>query len=287
MGREVAIATSNFAIQEVHTFDEFAGHSAAVLDGAKGADIVLLPELFTLELFTCLPGWGERELTDIGEIAQYTEDYRRFFGDEAKVRGQWLLAGSHLVREGGRLLNMAHLFGPQGQLFTHAKTHLFPVEHTLGIDEGDEMVAIDLPFARVAINICYEAEIPECSTVVAQRGVEVMLCPSYTFTEHGFWRVRYCAQARAIENQIYVVHSCTGGEKLGPLPGGWARGSILSPCDLPWNATGIVAECDPNVEGTVVGTVDLDALYANREHGAATTYNDRIRRADVYRRWAS
>ncbi|MDI8799998.1 hypothetical protein MJM59_32555, partial [Salmonella enterica subsp. enterica serovar Montevideo] len=42
-----------------------------------------------------------------------------------------------------------------------------------------------------------------------------------------FWRVRHCCHARCIENQIYLVHCCLGGNPGGPLPGCWARSSIL------------------------------------------------------------
>ena len=104
------------------------------------------------------------------------------------------------------------------------------------------MELIDLPFAQVGFNICYEAEIPECAATLTEQGAEIILCPSFTFTEFGFWRVRHCAQARAIENQVYFVHCCTGGAPGAPLPNGWAQSSILTPCDTPWTPSGIVAE---------------------------------------------
>jgi hypothetical protein len=37
----------------------------------------------------------------------------------------------------------------------------------------------------------------------------------------------------------------------------------------------------------VTAEVELDKLYENREHGAAPTYRDRRRRADLYARWPS
>ena len=140
---------------------------------------------------------------------------------------------------------------------------------------------------RVGFNICYEAEIPECSAALTEQGVEIILCPSFTFTEYGFWRVRHCAQARCVENQVYFVHCCTGGQPGAPLPNGWARSSILSPCDFLWTADGIVAQAEPNAEVVVRGEIDIDKLYENREAGAAPTYRDRRRRAGVYASWPS
>ena len=282
MSREVSIGTGNLLRREVSGFDEFADHCLALLDQARDADVAVLPELVTMELFTCLPGWRDRTLDDLGEISQFTDQYRALFTCEAKARKQWLLAGSHLIREGSRLLNVAHLFRPEGQVITHAKTHLFPIEHTLGFGEGDEMAVIQLPFGRIAITICYEAEIPECSLVATRRGAEPILCPSFTSTEHGLWRVRHCLQARAIENQIFLVHSRLTGNPEGPLRGGWGQGSIVSPCDRPWPANGVVAQVEANAERMTVATVDLGELYGNRENGPATT---RLRWAGLYPRW--
>lgn len=97
------------------------------------------------------------------------------------------------------------------------------------------------------------------------KGADIIFCPSYTFTEAGFWRVRHCAHARAIENQVYFVHCPTVGEPGAPLPNGYGRASILSPCDSAWPANGIVAEAVMNEHTFITGTVDMDELYENRK----------------------
>lgn len=88
-------------------------------------------------------------------------------------------------------------------------------------------------------------------------------------------------------NQIYYVHCCTGGQPGEPLPNGWARTSILTPCDTLWTPDGVAAEADANVEMIVRAELDIDKLYENRETGAAPTYRDRRRRADLYTTWQS
>ena len=55
----------------------------------------------------------------------------------------------------------------------------------------------------------------------------------------------------------------------------------------PWTPNGIAAEAVANEEMVVIGEVELDKLYENRERGAAPTYRDRRRRADLYARWPS
>lgn len=287
MARNVSIAAANFAVRPVRDFDEFAGHVRGMLPGCDGADLVLFPELFTVELFTTLADWQRLPVGELVRIDEFTEDYLALFGELARTRGQHILAGSHLVSDGSRYINVAFLFTPEGEVIRHTKTHIFPAEANWSTSEGDEMRAVDLPFARVGFNVCYEAEIPECASSLAEQGAEIILGPSYTFTEHGFWRVRHSAQARAIENQVYFVHCCTGGSPGAPLPTGWAQSSILSPCDTLFSPRGVVSEATSNTESVVRGVVDLDLLAINRETGAAPTFRDRRRRADVYRSWPS
>jgi predicted amidohydrolase len=287
MAKTVKIAACNFAVRPVGSFDEFADHVRGLLDQTSGADLVLFPELFTVELFTTYNDWKEAEISELTRIDEFTDDYRDLFVQEAKERNQYIVGGSHLLRDNGRYVNVGHLFEPDGGIRQHVKTHIFPAEANWSTEEGTELEVIDLPFAKVGFNICYEAEIPECAATLAEQGVEIILCPSYTFFEYGFWRVRHCAQARCIENQVYFVHCCTGGQPGAPLPNGWAKSSILTPCDTPWNPIGIAAEAIENTEMVVTAEVELDKLYENREHGAAPTYRDRRRRADLYARWPS
>ncbi|WP_026380736.1 carbon-nitrogen hydrolase family protein [Afifella pfennigii] len=288
MSRDVTVATCQYLVRPINDVEEFRQRVRALLEEAAGADLVLFPELFTIELFTLLSDWRERPISELIEIDRFTNDYLSLFKEEARQRGQHIVGGSHLMSVGNRFENIGFIFCPDGTVHQHAKTHIFPAEADWSTAEGDAMQAFQLPFAKVGFNICYEAEIPEAAASLTEQGAEIILSPSATFTEQGFWRVRHCAQARAIENQVYVAHCCLGGQPGGPLPNGWARSSVLSPCDLIWdNPAGIVAEAATNEEGVAIGTVDLDKLYDNRESGAATTYKDRRRRADLYRKWPS
>jgi predicted amidohydrolase len=284
MPRTLTVAAAQFEIREVRGFDEFAAQVAALLDRAPEADVVVLPELLTEALFTIEDGWRDHPVAALGRIADHTDAYRTWFRERAVTTGQAILAGSHLVRDGDRLLNTAHLFLPDGTLVTHAKTHIFPAEADWDTGEGDSFTVAEINGVPVGIAVCYEAEIPEVTTILARRGAEVLLVPSYTFTEAGFYRVRHCTAARCIENQVYAVHCPTyavGGGAIGP---GWARASVLSPCDAGFPSDGVLAEAKENVEDVVVATLDLELLAENRLTGAATTHHDRRRRAPLYAR---
>jgi predicted amidohydrolase len=94
--------------------------------------------------------------------------------------------------------------------------------------------------------------------------------------------VRYCSQARAIENQCYVVMS----GNVGNLPGvenmdiQYAKSCILTPCDFPFARDGIAEECTENVETVSIADLDLTDLDWARFEG--TVRNLRDRRFDLY-----
>ncbi|MGS1096512.1 carbon-nitrogen hydrolase family protein (plasmid) [Aquamicrobium terrae] len=286
MTRNVTISACQYLVRPISGFEEFRARVRSLLDEASGSDIVLFPELFTIELFTTYKDWQKLPISELVRIDEFTDAYVDLFKEEARKRGQYIAGGSHLLKVGDRFENIAHLFGPDGSLFKHSKTHIFPAEANWSTSEGDKMEVCQLPFAKVGFNICYEAEIPECSASLTEQGAEIVLCPSATFTEQGFWRVRHCAQSRCIENQVYFAHCCLGGQPGAPLPNAWARSSVLGPCDTIWdNPAGIIAEAEANREMVVSGTVDIDKLYDNRERGAATTFKDRRRQAHLYKAW--
>ena len=151
----------------------------------------------------------------------------------------------------------------------------------MGITPGNSIEVFETDKAKIGIAICYEMEFPEVVRILVSKGAEIIFTPSYTVSEHGFWRVRHCCQARAIESQVYVLHSCLVG--IPPTQGmeGWGRSSILSPCEPPWNPNGVIAEAETNKESVITGELDLKMLHKRRKRGAATTLKDR--RLDLYK----
>ena len=51
--------------------------------------------------------------------------------------------------------------------------------------------------------ICYDVEFPELSRLMADQGMQILFVPFLTDTQNAYFRVRVCAQARAIENDGY------------------------------------------------------------------------------------
>ncbi len=276
MSRTLTVSAINFVLRPLRDFDDLAAQIRRLLDASAAADVVVLPEMYATGLMTLGAGWPHRDLDRIVELAGYEDALDALFAAEATSRGQYLLAGSTLSAWRGGYRNYATLHGPDGVVQRHAKTRLVPSERAFVDRPGTEHQAVDIGNVRVGINVCYEIQFADGAATLADQGAEVVLCPSYTLTERGFWRVRHCAHARAIEQQMYVVHSAAGGAPDHALPGGFARSAVIAPCDTPWvPMDGVLAESATNEDAAVVVTLDLDALAAIREQGETTTFRER------------
>ena len=173
--------------------------------------------------------------------------------------------------------NDCHVVAPSGNVGTQGKLHMTRWEreewfvsprHNLRIFETD--------FGKMVVNICYDVEFPELARAAARRGARLLVTPSCTDERQGFLRVRYCAQARAIENQMYVVQASTVGS-LPTVPAvslNYGQASILTPSDFPFSRDGILAEGIPNQETVVIGELNLETIVHAREYGTVLPLRD-------------
>ena len=269
---KIKVSAVQFAFKPISSFEEFASNVENLVNQAKGSDFVIFPEAFTMEL---------QYFVEINEIHKFEDKYIDLFKQLSEKTGQYIVAGSHTVKRNEKLYNIGHVFYPDGQIFTHTKTHLMPAEVKMGFTHGTEFKIFEIDGVKFGIGICYEMEFPEVARTYALKGAEVIFTPSYTLGEHGFWRVRHSCQARALENQIYVIHSCLVGTPPIDFMAGWGRTSILSPCEPPWTPNGVIAEAETyNTECVVTGELDLKMLRKKRKRGVATTLKDR--RPEIY-----
>jgi len=141
----------------------------------------------------------------------------------------------------------------------------------------------DTDRGRIAIIVCYDIEFPEIARIATKNGAQIIFCPFNTDERHGYLRIRYCAQARCIENHVFVA---TAG-CIGNLPFvenadiHYAQSGIYTPADFSFSRDGIGAECMPNVETVVMHDVDIELLRRHKYTGTTQNWNDR--RKDLYR----
>lgn len=169
------------------------------------------------------------------------------------------ISGSSLVH------NTSVVLSPQGKtLAVYRKMHLFDVqlrgravfEESRLVAPGDEPVVADTPLGRLGLSICYDLRFPELYRRLTLAGAEVIFIPSAFTAYTGRFHWMPLLQARAIENQCWVVAPAQVGAH-GPRRTSHGHTAVLDP----WGAVKAVRE---KGEGVVGAEIDLDRVAAVR-----------------------
>ncbi len=246
------------------------------------SDFVVLPELFNAPLMgkhNHLPPHKA-----IRELAKYTNQIKEELSRLAIAYNVNIIGGSMPeVRDEG-LYNTAYFLHRSGKIDYYDKIHPTPSEeYEWGMLGGNKLPVIDSDCGKVGMLICYDVEFPELPRLLAEKGVKILFVPFLTDTQNAYNRVRYCAQARAIENECYVAIAGTVGNlpKVNNMDLQYAQSAVLTPSDFAFPINGIKAEATPNTEMIVVSDVDLSLLQELHEYGSVQNLKDR--RKDLYR----
>src|SRR5690606_12494544 len=90
------------------------------------SDFVVFPELFTLQLLSCVETGRPEEAART--LADFTERYLELFTGLAVKYNVNIIGGSHFTMEDGKLYNIAYLFRRDGTLGKQYKIHTTPSE---------------------------------------------------------------------------------------------------------------------------------------------------------------
>jgi predicted amidohydrolase/GNAT superfamily N-acetyltransferase len=253
------------------------------IDALSGyrADFALFPEFFNAPLmaeFNHLP-----ESLAIRELAKFTDVIVKKMSELAVSYNINVITGSMPELVGDSLYNVGYLCRRDGSIERYEKIHVTPDEAKVwGMQGGNKLQAFDTDCGRIGILICYDSEFPELSRILAEDGMEILFIPFLTDTQNGYYRVKHCAQARAIENECYVAIAGSVGNlpKVHNMDIQFAHSMILTPCDFSFPTNGIKAEATPNTEMILIADVDTDLLKELHQFGSVKNLKDR--RTDVY-----
>jgi predicted amidohydrolase len=160
----------------------------------QGAEIVLLPELWTTGYDLERAAELAVNLTSDSEISKLAREFGVY------------LCGSVLEKNNGKCFNAFTIYSPSGELLAvYRKLHLFaPLREPEFLSPGDEPVAIELPWGKSGLAICYDLRFPELFRSYAIEGARLMLvCAEWPHPRLEHWRT--LLRARAIENQANGV----------------------------------------------------------------------------------
>ncbi|MFD1381775.1 carbon-nitrogen hydrolase family protein [Rhodanobacter aciditrophus] len=275
------IATAQYDIGFFDTWQDAKAKLTHWVDAAakENAELLVFPEYGSMELASL---FGQDVYSDLHKQIEAMQsllpDWYALHIDLAKQFNVIILASSFPTQIGeGQFVNRASLFGPEGFIGFQDKLMMTRFENEQWhISAGEQIQVFDTHLGRIGIHICYDSEFPMIAHQQVAAGADLLLVPSCTDTEAGFHRVRIGCQARALENQCYVVQSPTVG--LAP----WSeavdintgRGSVYTPVDYGFPDNGILAEGNPDHFGWVYATVDLSQISRIRSQGQVFNYRD-------------
>ncbi|GAB6139749.1 carbon-nitrogen hydrolase family protein [Methylosoma difficile] len=251
-----------------------------VVDAAgQQAKILLFPEYFSMELASLFGVDVYSSLSKQLEALQTVhQDFLDLFQGLASEQGCIIQAGTFPVQmDSGAYRNRAYLLMPDGRIEFQDKLMMtrFENEHWF-IQAGDELKTFATEYGTIAINICYDSEFPLLARQQVAAGANLILVPSCTDTVAGYHRVKIGCQARALENQCYVVQSPLVG--LAP----WSEAvdvnvgaaGVYTPVDRGFPDNGVLAMGGFNQTQWLYSEVDLDNCATVREQGQVFNYRD-------------
>ena len=281
----VRVAAVQYQQRALTSFEEFAKQVEYFVDVVADykADFVLFPELFTLQLLS-IDNKRIPAAEAIGTLTTYTERLKELMSRLAVSYNVNIVGGSHPTREAdGEVYNICFVCLRDGSVHPRRKVHPTPSErYWWNIKGGSDVDIVQTDCGPIGVQICYDCEFPEMTRYLIDQGAVLLFVPFCTDTRQAYNRVRYCAHARTVENQCYVIMA----GNVGNLPNvenmdvQYSQSCVLTPCDFAFARDGIAADTTPNVEMVAIADLQLDALRASRQDG--TVMNLRDRRFDLY-----
>lgn len=244
--------------------------------------LLVFPEFVSTQLFSTF-GRGISLIDAVNRLADMADEVLNVFTEAAQRHKLYIVSGTTPVRREGRLYNVAHFHTPTGSIYSQDKLHITPAEREgWQIQPGERIRVFETPLGRLAIVVCYDIEFPELTRILVEHGVDIILTPFATDERKSYLRVRYCAQARAVENMLYVVLSGNvGGLTHSPAMFlNYGQAAICTPSDFAFPMDGVAAEGVVNTPTVVIGDLDLGALDIQRQTASVRPLLDR--RHDIY-----
>ncbi|MFE9422496.1 carbon-nitrogen family hydrolase [Kitasatospora sp. NPDC006697] len=248
------------AVSDAEPAAERRARAAALVRAQRGADLVVLPELWALGGFAYDEWSAGAEPLD-GPTADA-------MSAAAKDVGAWLHAGSIVERDpDGPIYNTSLLFSPSGDLVhTYRKIHRFGFDRgeAVVMGGGQEIVTAATGFATLGLATCYDLRFPELFRALLDAGAELLVVPAAWPARRGdHWSL--LARARAVEEQAYVLACNTAGTHGGVEQAG--RSVVVDP----WGA--VLAEAGAGEE---VLTVEFDPAEVARTREEFPVHRDRL-----------
>ncbi|MBS3928591.1 MAG: carbon-nitrogen hydrolase family protein [Sphingomonadales bacterium] len=266
------IAAAQYPIEQLETWSAYAAKLTRWIETAAkgGASLAVFPEYGAMELAALdVTTMGDLSAC-LGTVAGRLSDIDALHAELAVKHGMHVLAASVPAEVPGGFVNRARLFAPNGKVGVQDKLVMTRFEREEWfISASGPLRLFETSLGKIGINICYDSEFPLLARAQVEAGMELLLVPSCTDSEHGYWRVRLGAQARALEGQCYAVQSPTVGNAQWNPAVDVNRGAagVFGPPDRGMPATGVLALGKMDAAQWLFADVDLAKVAELRADG--------------------
>lgn len=239
---------------------------------ANRARLLVFPEYGAMSLAHLDPATRSDLHGQIRAMQVHRQAWLDLHRSLAQAHGVYILAGSYpWLLEDGRSVNRAWFCAPNGAAEFQDKRVMTRFEREQWQISGEpELKVFDTTLGRIAVNICYDSEFPLQARAQCEAGAEIILVPSCTDTLAGYHRVRVGAQARALENQCYVVQSPIVGEAAWSpaVDVNIGAAGVYGPPDRGFPDDGVIAQGELNLPAWLYATIDPAKVAQVRSEGA-------------------
>ena len=274
------LAAAQYPIDQLARWSDFRDKVTRwVAEAAgEGARLLVFPEYFSIEITSI---FGEEVYSSLPlqleKLQRTLADFLALFRELAQTHHVHICAGSYPVREGEDYYNRSYFFWPNGHCEFQEKLQMtrFENEHW-HVSAGSGLKVFATEFGKLAINVCYDSEFPLLARRQVEEGAVLILVPSCTDTLAGFHRVKIGCQARALENQCYVVQSPTVGDCAWSeaVDANVGLAAVYTPVDRGFPPTGVLAAGELNAAQWVYAELDLGAIDRVRAEGQVFNHRD-------------
>jgi predicted amidohydrolase len=268
------IAAAQYPIDPIASWETYADKLANWVGDAagNGAGLLLFPEYGSMELARMFAPevWSDLQhsIDYVGALRGKIDALHAALAEQHQV---YIVASSLPERDAdGIAHNVARVVSPKGQVAEQRKLIMTRFEREQWRVAGSEEINVfETRVGTFGVAICYDAEFPLIARAMSEAGATTILVPSCTDSLHGYHRVRVAAQARALENQCYVVQSPTVGEALWSPAVDMNIGAagVFGPPDVGFPEDGVVALGTLNEVMWVYADLDLEAVARVRHDG--------------------
>ncbi len=275
---KLKVSSTQFDLRPLKEPDEFWQRVESLIRkaGDQDSQLILFPEYFVLSWLLSLTNQNFQAALE--KFDDVRPEFHDRFTSYAQQFQTIIVAGSVPFPLRSRRVNRSFTYLPDGRRFEQDKQNMTRLEDEQWLIHGGHhnIRFWEWKSAGLGVAICYDIEFPAYTRELTKKDVDVILVPSCTTDIHGYWRVRHCAQARAVESQTYVVvSSLVGGHPNIPgLQSLYGRAGFYTPCDTDFPEEGVLGLGNLNQEDVHTHLLDVALLNKVREQGTVLNRRD-------------